>query len=278
MPDLHVNGIRLYYEQHGEGEPILCIHGTSSSALMWGEAVDPLTRLGRVIVYDRRGSTRSERPEPYLETTVAEHADDAAALLDALGATPAVVIGRSYGGEIALDLALRYPDRVRALVLLEGAPLTLSPEAARWERSLSERVQAAARDGIETVGETLIRAVLGDESWEVFPARIRQMFTDNGPAILAEFNGGSLEVEPAALATIDKPTLLVAGADSPEAFRQVTDVTAAAIPNARTILVEGGHLVNPAHPRVIAFIEETLATSHAGAVAGPAPEAHGHPA
>jgi pimeloyl-ACP methyl ester carboxylesterase len=70
-------------------------------------------------VYDRRGSFRSGRPEPYV-TSVHEHADDAAALIDALAAAPAIVIGRSYGGEIAVDLALRYPDRVRALALLEG--------------------------------------------------------------------------------------------------------------------------------------------------------------
>ena len=98
MPDARLNGIRLYYEQQGEGTPILCIHGTSSSALVWGEAVATLARLGRVIVYDRRGHTRSERPEAYERTSVSKHADDAAALLDGLRATPAIVIGRSYGG------------------------------------------------------------------------------------------------------------------------------------------------------------------------------------
>src|SRR5215510_16604587 len=126
MPDLQLEGIRLYFEECGVGAPIVGIHGTSSSALVWGTAVDELERLGRVIVYDRRGCTRSERPEPYVVTSVSEHADDAAKLLAALQATPAVVIGRSYGGEIAVDLALRYPDRVRALVLLEPATLGLS--------------------------------------------------------------------------------------------------------------------------------------------------------
>src|SRR5205085_7326052 len=84
MAEAQVCGIRLYYEEHGAGAPILCIHGTSSSALVWGAAVGTLARLGRVIVYDRRGCTRSERPEPYERTSVAEHADDAAVLLDAL--------------------------------------------------------------------------------------------------------------------------------------------------------------------------------------------------
>lgn len=127
MAERLVNGVRLYHEEHGSGAPILCIHGGGSSALMWADAVAELARLGRVIAYDRRGCTRSERPEPYERTSVAEQADDAAALLDALAAVPAVVIGRSYGGAVAIDLALRYPDRVRALVLLEGDALGLSP-------------------------------------------------------------------------------------------------------------------------------------------------------
>jgi pimeloyl-ACP methyl ester carboxylesterase len=129
-----VNGVRLYYEERGRGAPILCIHGGGSSALMWADAVEGLARLGRVISYDRRGCTRSERPEPYERTSVAEQADDAAALLDALAAAPAVVIGRSYGGAVAIDLALRYPDRVRALVLLEGDALGLSPAALEWTK------------------------------------------------------------------------------------------------------------------------------------------------
>jgi len=134
MPEQLVNGMRLYHEEHGSGVPILCIHGGGSSALMWSDAVEELARLGRVIAYDRRGCTRSERPEPYERTSVAEHADDAAALLDALVGAPAVVIGRSYGGAVATDLALRYPDRVRALVLLEGDALGLSPAALEWTK------------------------------------------------------------------------------------------------------------------------------------------------
>jgi hypothetical protein len=107
MAELQVNDVRLYYEEHGQGPPILCVHGTGGSALMWGAAVPELARLGRVIVYDRRGCTRSQRPDPYDKTSVGEHTEDAAALLEALGAIPAAVIGRSYGGEVATDLALR---------------------------------------------------------------------------------------------------------------------------------------------------------------------------
>jgi pimeloyl-ACP methyl ester carboxylesterase len=225
---------------------------------MWDAAVPELARLGRVIVYDRRGCHRSQRPVPYDKTSVAEHADDAAALLGALAATPAVVIGRSYGGEIAIDLALRYLERVGGLVLLEGTPLGLSAEGMAWAESVRQRVLAAAADDPATVGETLIRGILGAAAWDGFPTPVRQMFTDNGPAIVAEVHGWAPPVEPAALATIDKPTLLVAATDSPEVFRQVTDAAAAAIPNSHKHLVEGGHLINPADPAVLGFLQEQV--------------------
>ena len=81
-------------------------------------------------------STGAER------TSVAEQADDAAALLDAVAAAPAVIIGRSYGGSVAIDLALRYPDRVRALVLLEGDALGLSPAGLEWTKAIRDRLRA----------------------------------------------------------------------------------------------------------------------------------------
>jgi esterase len=157
VPEARVNGIRLYHAERGEGAAIACIHGGGSSALMWADAVEVLARLGRVISYDRRGCTRSERPEPYERTSVAEQADDAAGLLDALAAAPAVVIGRSYRGAVAINLALRYPDRVRALVLLEGDALGLSPAALERTKAIGNRLSAvAAQDGVDAVYEALI--------------------------------------------------------------------------------------------------------------------------
>lgn len=255
---VRVNGVSLYYEEHGFGEPILCIHGTSSSAAVWGDALEQLAKHGRTIAYDRRGCFRSERPKPYV-TNVHQHADDAAALIEALGAAPAIVIGRSYGGETAIDLALRYPDRVRALALLEAAVLSLSDEAARWAAGLEERVFAAAETDMSTVAETFLCGVLGDEAWEGFPEPAKRMFTGNGPAIVAELRGGVLEVGAAELGTIVQPTLLVAGKDSPPAFAEVTNLMAEAMSSARVEWVDGGHLINPAHPAVLGFVDEVLA-------------------
>ena len=248
----------LYFEEHGAGEPILCIHGTGSSSVLWRDAAIELATRGRTIVYDRRGFSRSERPEP-LVMDVPQHTDDAAALIDALAAAPAIVIGRSQGGEIAIDLALRYPDRVRALALLEGGGLSLSEALTRWLTDLDEQVFAAAEADMSTVGEAMLSSVVGAAGWEGLPEPVKQIFTANGPAIVAEHRGGLLKVSAAQLGTIVHPTLLVAGKDSPPAFAEVTKLMAEAMPGARVEWVEGGHIVNPAHPAVLAFVDEVLA-------------------
>jgi esterase len=262
VPEAEINGIRLYYEEHGEGAPIACIHGAGSSAVMWGDAVEKLARLGRVISYDRRGCARSERPDPYERTTVTEQSDDAAALLEALEAAPAVIIGRSYGGAVAIELALRYPDRVQALVLLEGDALGLSPAGLQWTKDLRARMrEAAAQDGVDAVYEALIDEVMGEGVWDSFPEEVRGVLTRNGPALLAELHYVDEAMpDAAAFATIEAPALLVAASDSPPAQRDMTEKMAEVLPNARLVRIGGGHLVDPAGAKVLAFVEEVLAT------------------
>lgn len=260
MPELDVNGVRLYYEEHGSGEPILCIHGTGSSTALWRGPAATLATRGRTIIYDRRGFGRSERPEPFV-TNVPQQTDEAAALLDALGAAPAVVIGRSHGGEIAADLALRYPEHVRALALLEGGGLTLSAAFREWLEGVRELVFAAAETDMGTVGEVFLRAVLGDDAWEETPEEVRRVFTENGPAMVAEERGGLLGASASELAAISQPTLVIGARDSGPVFAEATELTAQAIPSARLEWVEGGHLIDAAHPAVLAFVDEVLTSS-----------------
>jgi pimeloyl-ACP methyl ester carboxylesterase len=257
VSEVHANGVRLYYEEHGSGDPILCIHGISSSAMVWRDtAVEALSRLGSVIIYDRRGSTRSERPEPY-ETSVAQHAEDAAALLGALDAVPAVVIGRSYGGDTAIELALRHAERVRALVLLEAAEV-LDAEAKAWAEEVRDAIEEAAAREPHSAAEVLFRQIGAADTWESFSEPVRQMFIDNSPAILAELRGPWLDVTSDDLSRIDVPTLYVAAMESPPAYRRVTDRIAEAIPGSRIVFVEGGHLIDPGHPEVLRFVDEVL--------------------
>ena len=258
MPEILANGVLLHYEEYGAGEPIVCIHGTGSSSILWRDAAAELANRGRTIIYDRRGFSRSGRPEPFV-TDVHQQTDDAAALIDALGAAPAIVIGRSHGGEIAVDLALRYPNRVRALALLEGGGLALSEGVRRWIAAFDETLFAAAETDMNLVGKTLLTGVAGDEAWDALPEAVRDIFTANGPAIVAEERGGLLDVTVEELGTIAQPTLLLGGKDSPPEFAEATSAAAAAIPTARVEWVEGGHLINPAHPAVLAFVEAVLA-------------------
>ena len=240
----------IHHEEHGHGDPILCIHGTGSSALVWSDAVRVLARTGRVIAYDRRGCTRSERPEPYERTNVAEHAEDAATLLRELDAAPAIVIGRSYGGTVALELARRYPDLVRALVVLEGdATRELAPATARWLDAVAERLRAVPD---EAVAQTLMDEVLGEGTWPQLPDGLREIVSANAPAIRAELNGEWwLSGDPA---QITAPTLLVAATDSRPELREPTEALARVLPDARLTVVPGGHLIDPAGPEVLAFV------------------------
>lgn len=113
-----VNGSTLHYEERGSGPPLLLVHGTGTYADIWSPVLDGLARSHRVIAYDRRGFAHSSSA---LGGGLAEHARDAAALLNALDASPATVVGWSGGGVIALDLAASFPDCVEALVLAEPA-------------------------------------------------------------------------------------------------------------------------------------------------------------
>jgi len=151
---------------------------------------------------------------------------------------------------------------VRALVLLEGDALGLSPAGLEWTRGIRDRLrEVAARDGVDAVYGALIDEVMGEGVWGSFPDDVRRILSDNGPALLAEL-GYVDEVMPgaAALATIDRPALLVAASESPPEQREMTEAMARALPNARTALVAGGHMIDPAGPEVLAFIEEVLAS------------------
>jgi pimeloyl-ACP methyl ester carboxylesterase len=118
MPKVQVNGIDLYVQTHGEGEPLLLIAGFACDHTMWADVVGAFAGHYRMIAFDNRGVGRSASPEgPY---TIRMMAGDAAALLDELGVGQVHVAGYSMGGQIAQELALARPDTVRSLILLSS--------------------------------------------------------------------------------------------------------------------------------------------------------------
>ncbi len=115
MPHLDCNGQRLYYEDHGEGEPLLCVHGLSASTLGWLPQIPAWSERHRTIVFDNRDVGQSSRATADYE--IADMRDDALALADALGLETFHLLGLSMGGAIAQEIALAAPERVRTLTL-----------------------------------------------------------------------------------------------------------------------------------------------------------------
>ena len=118
MGSVMSDGCDLYYEEAGEGVPILLIPPAGTTASTWGPVTEELGRIGRVITYDRRGYARTGGEPVRL---VSRHTADAAAILEYLQATPAVVVGTSAGATIAVDLAVRRPELVQAVIAHEAA-------------------------------------------------------------------------------------------------------------------------------------------------------------
>jgi pimeloyl-ACP methyl ester carboxylesterase len=241
------DGCDLYYEESGSGVPILLVHPSGATASTWGHVTDDLARIGRVITYDRRGYARSGGGPVH---SVTRHTADAAAILESLRATPAVVVGTSAGATIAVDLAVRRPDLVQAVIAHEAA--------WRANRHLPNRAHVVAvsrigwfslRRRYADAAETLLRAAYehrdGSSSWDAFPEEWRGAARDNARSALQDFRNSIGNYPSAAeLATITVPVVCSHGTRSPHNIARLTRSLAAAIPTARLQRVEGaGHAV-----------------------------------
>jgi len=121
MPKVTANGLDIHYERTGEGPRLLFISGTGGDRRVRPNMLDgPFAQAFDLVAYDQRGLGQTEKPDrPY---SMADYADDAAGLMDALGWEDALVIGVSFGGMVAQNLVVRHPDRVRRLVLACTSP------------------------------------------------------------------------------------------------------------------------------------------------------------
>jgi pimeloyl-ACP methyl ester carboxylesterase len=235
----------LYYEDVGEGVPILLIHPAGSTASTWGAATSELARVGRVITYDRRGYARSGGESVRSMST---HTADAAALLEYLRAAPAVVVGTSAGAAIAVDLAVRRPDLVQVVIAHEF-PWRFTRHLPSFSQgvALAKIGSLALRGRQSDAAEALLRSAYtyraGGSAWDDFPEEWRRAGRENARAALADFRN-SIGVYPSApdLAKVQVPVVCSYGARSPDGMVRLVQSLASAIPTATTREIDGaGH-------------------------------------
>ena len=241
MGFVKARGSSLYYEERGEGPPILLIPPSGATASTWGALPGDLAGAGRVIAYDRRGYNRSGGE---VVRSAAQHALDAAAVLDALEASPAVVVGTSAGATIALDLAVRRPDLVRAVVVHEAAWRALRHPDASGLGTLARLQWLAWRGRYPQAAEVLLRWVYsyrdGASAWDAFPEQWRSIARENGRSVVADLRATMGSYPSAkALARITAPVVCTYGSRSRSYMRAVTRSLARAIPSATVGEIDG---------------------------------------
>ncbi len=234
MPKISANGIQLYYEAQGQGQPVVLIHGLGSSTRDWEAQVPELAKSYQVITFDLRGHGQSDKPAgPY---TIPLFAADAAALLQALNVEPAHIVGISLGGAVAFQLAIDYPALVKTLVIVNSAPIGVatSPEG---RREIEARIETVRQYGMRAMGEVL--------SPRLFPkpehAALRQTFVErwaeNDPrayidALLALADWNVMD----RLGSINCPTLVVS-ADQDYSPVAVKEAYVKLMPNAQLVVI-----------------------------------------
>ena len=267
MSSVRANGCDLYYEEAGEGAPILLIPPAGSTASTWGAAADDLARIGRVISYDRRGYARSGGKPP---RRMSVHTADAAALLERVGAGPTVVVGTSAGAAIAVDLAVRRPDLVRAVVAHEFPwRFTRHLPSGSQVGALFEIGSLVLRGRQADAAEALLRNAYsyreGGTAWDAFPEEWRRIARSNAAAALADFVN-SIGTYPSRrdLATVKVPVVCSYGERSPTSMFRLTRLLAAAIPTARTHRIEGAGHAAPfdATTNFVRLIADTITSRH----------------
>jgi pimeloyl-ACP methyl ester carboxylesterase len=238
--------VELYYELSGSGEPLVLVHGSWGDHHNWDPVVAALAESFRVLAYDRRGHSASERSAG--QGSVFEDADDLAGLIDELGLAPAHVAGNSFGAAIVLRAATRRPEVFRTVIAHEPPlfPLLvgteMEPALAEVQRRIgavvglleSEDHGGAARLFVETIA-------FGPGAWdEQLTPPMREVFIANATTWLDEVRDpDALQMDLDALAGFDKPALMTSGTESAPFFGPVVDMVAEALPRSERVTIDG---------------------------------------
>ncbi len=251
MPKTEVNGIQIYYELHGpeEADVLVLSNGVLMSTASWAFQTAVLAKHYRLLLYDCRGMWQSEHPPgPY---SMELHADDLAALLDALGIERAHIGGASYGAEISMVFGLKYPEKTRSLIfasavshvdpLLEGMIGTWAAAARARDPEMLYQVVYPL-----TFSEAWIAA--NRETLNLARERYKALDFDAFLELLSAFSRLNVTAD---LREIAAPALVIVGEEDIVKPRKYAEIIAREIPNAEfAVIPHAGHAVMWEQPGV----------------------------
>jgi len=250
-----LKGVQVHYKQAGQGQPtILLLHGFAASEFSWREVMQPLAKFGTVIAYDRPAFGLTERPlkwtgeNPY---GAEFQADMVWAMMDAKNVQRAILIGNSAGGALATWAALRQPERVQALVLVDAAIYEGNSPAGimNWilQTPQAQRLGPLFVRSIQNWGMNFARSAWHDPSkitpkiWEGY---LRPLRANDWDRSLWEFTRAPRASGlPARLSEIRSPVLVITGDDDRIVPTQSSVRLARELPNARLVVIPNcGHV------------------------------------
>ncbi|RKH04831.1 alpha/beta hydrolase [Corallococcus sp. CA053C] len=182
-------GVTLYYEEDGEGAPVLLLHGLGSSGSDWEDVMPRLSAHHRVLVPDARGHGRSDKPAGAYGVALFAH--DIAALCDGLGLTRVHVVGLSMGGMMGFQLAVDRPDLVRSLVVINSGP-DMVARTLRQKLTFATRLLALKVLGPRGLAKLLAPKLFPRPEQEALRQRARESLGANDPDVYLRATRGLL--------------------------------------------------------------------------------------
>lgn len=255
MPIERINGTPLAYDDTGQGDPVVIVHGSWSQLQTWRAVVERLSTTFRVVSYDRRGHGESaSQPDA---GTVHDDVGDLAALIELLGLAPTHILANSYGSCVALRLAAERPQVVRRLVaheppayrLLEAHPETKPIAEEEWRKLGEVRQRLERGDHLGGAQYFVDHVALGRGAWSGLPPPVQELFVRHAPTFLGELRDpDALGLDVNALQRLPVPVLLTEGDRSPAVFAPILQLLREILPSAQRLTVTGaGHVPHLSH-------------------------------
>lgn len=249
---VQVNGVDLHYVERGSGEPIVFVHGSLVDYREWAPVAEQLAGEYRTVTYSRRYNYPNENPLTATDHSAAIEAEDLAALIQARGLGPANVVGVSYGGYTGLLLALRHPELVRSLVVVEPPLVRWLPDlpggtevaAAFFNRAWTPAAEAFRRGDPTGALRVSLDYLVFPGALDKLPVEFRAMLMDNIREweALTTSTDAFPPITPEQLGGLNIPVLVVSGERGLEIARLVDPALARAVRNGKHLEIpEGTH-------------------------------------